>query len=289
MNNKWQEQLQEFLKSENIKNEEDLQKAMKKYNEMMNMFEEIELSPMAQAYDYLDKAQAASSKQMAIKHAKKALEICPDCLDARLFLIDLENKSFFKTEKEILESIELEESRLKKEQYFTKDSIGRFYGIYETRPYIRGLYRLANLYSLAGKINKAIEICQKIIKLNENDNTGARFMLMALYAYKEDEKSLKELYKKYDYECLESLVPFFILYLKKSDYIKAKSYLDKIDKVNDNFKKFFKGNKIKESTVMKGYYSHGDSSELYMYLKNYEFLISSIGVIDEFIKRDGDV
>ncbi len=46
-------------------------------------------------------------------------------------------------------------------------------------------------------IYKAIDTCKEILRLNESDNTGIRFLLMGLYAYLEDEDSLKKLCKKY--------------------------------------------------------------------------------------------
>ena len=36
---------------------------------------------------------------------------------------------------------------------------------------------------------------KKSVKLNENDNTGARYLLMAIYAYLEEEKEMLKLYK----------------------------------------------------------------------------------------------
>ena len=33
-----------------------------------------------------------------------------------------------------------------------------------------------------GKLKKARSVCKEILKLNNNDNTGARYLLMAIYA-----------------------------------------------------------------------------------------------------------
>ena len=62
MDYKFHEQLQKFLDSEHVKTEEDLQKAMDKFNNMSGALDnyDFELSPMAQAYEYLDKAQTAN-------------------------------------------------------------------------------------------------------------------------------------------------------------------------------------------------------------------------------------
>lgn len=45
-----------------------------------------------------------------------------------------------KRDKLLNDSIEKEKNKLIKEGYFEKDYIGIFYGVFETRPYIRVLY-----------------------------------------------------------------------------------------------------------------------------------------------------
>ena len=112
------------------------------------------------------------------------------------------------------EGLEFEKDRLEEEGYFEKDNIGHFYGIFETRPYIRGLYRKADYLIADGKAKQARDVCLEILRLNNNDNTGARYLLMAIYAYLEDEKEMLKLYKKYPEEALEMLFPQFALYYK---------------------------------------------------------------------------
>ena len=45
-----------------------------------------------------------------------------------------------KRDKLLNDSIEKEKNKLINEGYFEKDYIGIFYGVFETRPYIRALY-----------------------------------------------------------------------------------------------------------------------------------------------------
>ena len=110
--------------------------------------------------------------------------------------------------------MEYEKERLEDERYFEKDNIGFFYEIFETRPYIRGLYAKADYLLLDGKMKQARDVCKEILRLNNNDNTGARYLLMAIYAYLEEEKEMLKLYKKYPEEALGILFPLFILYYK---------------------------------------------------------------------------
>ena len=289
MDYKTKELLDKFLEEENVKSAEDVERALAKFMELYNSNQlEFEETPMSKAYDYLAQAEDADTITKARKYARKALEVCPECIDAEVFLAELED-SIFKAETILANAIEKERARLEQEGYFTKENIGCFYGIYETRGYLKALSHLAHLCAFEGKSSKAIEICKEIMRLNNNDNLGVRYLLMGLYAYLEDEKSLQKLYNKYDEESLSTLIPFMIINYKKSDYTNAKLYLDRINKCNKNFIKVFKGTMKSKSDIPNGYFSPGDSSEVDMYLLNYLFLFASVPSIDEFITKNGVV
>ena len=193
--------------------------------------------------------------------------------------------SYIKKLELLEEGLEFEKDRLEEEKYFEKDNIGHFYGIFETRPYMRGLYTKANIFIEMGKIKQARDICKEILKLNKNDNLGARYLLMAIYAFLEDEKEMLALYKKYPEEHLQMLFPLFALYYKNSNDEKAIEYLKRINKSNPNFIKLFKGKMEDNENIMPGYYSIGDSSEIKMYFMNYTFLLLTLPLIDEYILK----
>ena len=283
MNNKLNNMINEFLANTDAKNEdelnEQLQKFIKKYNAGEVYYTNTILDD---AYELLEKAENTKSKRQAIKYAKEAYEMCPDCFDELLFQVHLADNPL-KRMKLLDEGLEFEKDRLLEEKYFDKDNIGHFYGIFETRPYIRGLYAKADYLILDGKIKKARDICKEILKLNENDNIGARYLLMAIYAYLEEENDMLELYKKYPEEDLEMLFPLFILYYKQENDKKAKEYLDRIDKANPHFINFFKGTMEENNDIPYRYYAKGDSSEVIMYFKEYDFLVNTIPTIDCYI------
>lgn len=123
----------------------------------------------------------------------------------------------------------------------------------------------------------------EILRLNNNDNTGARYLLMAIYAYLEEEKEMLKLYKKYPEEALEMLFPQFVLYYKLGKDKEAKELLERINKANPHFIKFFKGTIKLNEDVPARYYRKGDSSEVIMYFEQYDFLVLTIPNIHEFI------
>ncbi len=82
------------------------------------------------------------------------------------------------------------EQKLVEEHLLTEENIGDFWLLTETRPYMRLLYNRMRLLLDCGK--KSVwqkNACLEILDLNNDDNLGARFILMHIYAYFEDEKN----------------------------------------------------------------------------------------------------
>lgn len=283
MDNKFNNMLNEFFANTDAKNDEELEEKLQEFIAKYNAGEiEYEATILDKAYELLEKAENAKSKTQAIKYAKEAYLMCPDCFDAILFQVHLEDNPL-KRLKLLEEGLEFEKNRLENESYFEKDNTGHFYGIFETRPYIRGLYAKADYLILDGKVKQARDVCKEILRLNENDNTGARYLLMAIYAYLEEEKDMLALYKKYPEEELEMLFPLFILYYKLGNDKKSKEFLDRINDANPNFIKFFKGTMRQNIDVPERHYVKGDSSEVIMYFNQYDFLVDTIPTINYYI------
>lgn len=129
----------------------------------------------------------------------------------------------------------------------------------------------------------ARDLCNEILRLNENDNTGARYLLMAIYAYFEEENDMLAVYKKYKEENLEMLFPLFVLYYKLSNEKKANEYLKRIDEANPYFIKYFKGTLKPNDKVPRGYYQLGDVSEIITCFGQNEFLMDTVPMIDYYI------
>ena len=283
MDNKLNNMIQEFLKNNNVENIDEANEKLQEFIKLYNNGEiEYKNTPLDDAYELLEEAQHAASEKEAINLAKKAYKISPECFDAIIFQCDLEENGI-KRMKLLEAGLETEKNRLTKEKYFDKENIGHFYGIFETRPYIRGLVIKAEYLLEEGKISQAKNVCKEVLRLNENDNMGARYLLMAIYATLEEENDMLKLYKKYPEEDMEMLFPLFALYYKLGNDKKAKEYLKRVDKCNSNLIKFFKGTLKRSEKVSPGYYSRGDSSEIFMYLERYDYLLITMPRLHEYI------
>ena len=276
MNNKLNNLLNDFLKENEVASKEELDKKLQEFMMKYNMgLLQYENTSLDDAYELLDQAENAKSKKEAIRLAQEAYKKDPACFDAIIFLSDLEN-SRSKRDALLEEGLEKERKRLEQQNFFTKENKGIFYGLFETRPYMRGLYTKAYNLVKDGKMRQAIEVCKEILKLNENDNLGARYLLLAIYAYLEEEKDLLKLVKKYDEENLEILFP-----LLKGDTLKATQYVEEINKANPHVLKLFKGT-FRTNHNETDYYKIGEASEVMMYLNQYIFLFISTPGIEEF-------
>lgn len=91
---------------------------------------------------------------------------------------------------------------LEEDNYFEED-VGSFWGIMETRPYMRE--------------RQTMTLC--LIELGRYSQ--------ALYCVLEKFDEGEILYKKYKDNAVHMLLPLAVLYFKKGDYVKAKRYIKK--------------------------------------------------------------
>lgn len=230
--------------------------------------------------DYLEMAETTDSRGEAIDFLNKALELEPDNLDAQVRLLEVSSNTF---EEEIEKlSQKIEEVKLKyKDEY--ENSVGEFYMVFNTRPIIRLYYSLLADYIQCNMLRKAVSIAEEIIRLNENDNMGARHHLIQLYAYFEEEEKALELTEKYSHDGFtesQFLLSLAIIYYKKCDYAKSEEYIKQLNKENKGFKKFVKS--INDLSIMDKIVDFDDSmyqpwtiDELIMEFVSNRYLYSS--------------
>jgi tetratricopeptide (TPR) repeat protein len=63
---------------------------------------------------------------------------------------------------------------------------GGFWGILESRPYMRAMNGLGLTAWKNGRIDEAIGIFKRMLKLNPNDNQGVRYLMGPLFHQKRD-------------------------------------------------------------------------------------------------------
>lgn len=117
------------------------------------------------------------------KLIKQALELDPNNTDAYNYLASVE-RDIDKAIKLYEKAIEAGEQTLGKK--FFKSEKGHFWGLLETRPYMRAKAGLADCFYAKNEVDKAIEIYEEMLELNPNDNQGVRYLLSSMLLGKED-------------------------------------------------------------------------------------------------------
>lgn len=151
---------------------------------------------VAEAQQLMYDAWEAPTRQRAVVLAKKALSISPDCADAYTFLAE-------QTAKSVEEAIDLYTKGVEAgvraigKQAFIED-VGHFWGLLETRPYMRARAGLAECLWADGRREEAVAHFQDLLRLNPNDNQGIRDLLMPRLIELGRDKDAEKLLKQFD-------------------------------------------------------------------------------------------
>ena len=223
--------LHRLLETQDFQNEEDLKKFMDSIvGQKIPTFSKNALNNKEQAQDLVLEAYELTPVK-AKKKIEKALELDPDCIEAYEYLSGCESSLE-------LESVFLEKGIAIGRKLFLEENfeyqIGHFWGILETRPFMRCLQLYSEVLYLKNKKKECVEILEEMIYLNPNDNQGVRDQLM-LYLIELDEVKKFEKYAKMfkDDEMTFSLFNQALFTFKtEGDTIKSQKQLHKALKQN---------------------------------------------------------
>lgn len=153
------------------------------------------LNALDQAQEKMCEAWEATGKRRA-KLAREALDISPDCADAYVLLAEETTRTPEEARELYERGVEAGERALGKEAF--EDAAGEFWGILETRPYMRARAGLAEVLAVIGERRQAIEHYRELLRLNPNDNQGNRYLLTHLLLQESMDDELAELLAQYE-------------------------------------------------------------------------------------------
>ncbi len=130
------------------------------------------------AQDVMYEAWEESNPGRRIILAHEALSISPDCADAYVLLAEEEADTVGRALEYYRQGVEAGERALG-EAYF-EENTGHFWGLLETRPYMRARQGLANTLWELGREEEAITHYRDMLRLNPGDNQGIRYSLLNL-------------------------------------------------------------------------------------------------------------
>lgn len=144
--------------------------------------------------ELLEEAYEAHTKTEARRLAKSALKLMPHNSDAYLFL-----SGIAPNEKECLRLLEKGYETAK--TYLGTDCFienkGHFWGMIETRPYMRIKLALAQEYFAQENIAEGVEHLKEMLDLNPNDNQGVRLNYSTILLREQDFVAFEDLLSKY--------------------------------------------------------------------------------------------
>jgi tetratricopeptide (TPR) repeat protein len=150
------------------------------------------------------------------------------------------------------------------------DDVGHFWGILETRPYMRALLALAQCLWESGKRDEAIEHYGEMLRLNPGDNQGIRYILAAclLDVGRDDEAAaLIEQYAD-DASAAWAYASVLIAFRRHGDSEDARLLLAEARKINPHVPVYLTGKKRMPNHLpdMIGF---GDESEAISFVGDY--------------------
>ncbi len=219
-------------------------------------------TPLDRAQEIMYEAfEAGGAKQLAL--AKRALEVCPDCADAYVVLAEHAG-----TLEEALrlneEGVAAGQRALGKEAF--KEWVGRFWGVLETRPYMRARLALAQCLWSAGSHDQATAHYQEMLRLNPNDNQGVRYLLSVCLMDLDRRRELKQLLSQYESDAAAHWAynRALLAFREEGDSRRARQLLLEAKRKNSHVPVYLVGNKPLPAK-MPQYVGFGDDEEAVSY------------------------
>lgn len=219
--------------------------------------------PAARAEQILEEAFETPDPRERVRLAREALEVYPDCVDAYVLLA--ENAPSRKEARALYEKGVAAGERLLGPDFFRQNA-GHFWGLLETRPYMRAREGLANALWTAGRRAEAIGHLQEMLRLNPNDNQGVRYTLASYLLQEDRDAELEALLRQFPEEgsVLWAYTRALAAFRKEGDTPAARKLLREAKKENPQVLDYLLGQKF-PPMEQPPYYSRGDESEAIVY------------------------
>jgi len=218
-------------------------------------------APEERAEDLLDRAYGARGRRVVLL-ARQALEVWPDCADAYSLLAG--KAPDFESACRLYEQGMAAAERAMGSEMFEES--GSFWGILETRPYMRALQGLAECLVALERPAEAAERFQEMLRLNPGDNQGARTSLVNLLIALDRDAEAEVLADRYgeDSWALMAFPRALLAFRREGDSLEARRYLKKALQSN----RFVPGLLLGSRTAkpLGDYYRPGDENEAGLYL-----------------------
>ena len=227
-----------------------------------------EASDIERAQEVMYEAWGARTAKQRIRLAYKALAISPLCADAYVLLAEQEADTLEDVLTHYALGVVAGEAALG-EEIFEEDA-GYFWGILETRPYMRARLGLAQALWASGEREEAAANLADMLYLNPNDNQGVRYVLAAWYLELGRDDAPAELFEDYaeDGAAAWLYTRGLLAFRREGDSDNSRSLLAEALADNPHVPGYLLG-KRKAPKALPEFYSPGGEDEAVLYLADF--------------------
>lgn len=198
---KMMQAMTKLLEGKDFKNENEMDEYLQKMSAGKTIDEIIEIAggdndPVLSAQELAYQAVETENPLEAKRLASEALALNPNCIDALITMANIDSNTTEELLYNIKAIVEKAEDNFG-EEYFN-ENMGHFWGLIETRPYMRALAVLSCSYFMCDKIVDAIRCAERMLQLNPNDNQGIRNSLMNYYLMLDEVEKFRRLDREYN-------------------------------------------------------------------------------------------
>lgn len=221
-------------------------------------------TPAEKAQELIFQAIDAPERR-ARKLIKDALKLDPNCVDAHILL----GKMTDNLPEAILQfrkAVTAGAQSLGDEAF--KENVGHFWGLVETRPYMRAVQSLASALWNYGEVDEAVTLYQELLSLNPGDNQGIRYQLLdALLLLRRHDEAADLLERFDDGMAHWAYNQALLLFRTEGRSEKARKALEEALDVNEYVPDFLLGiEEMPDPDEMPEMISFGDESEAVSYV-----------------------
>lgn len=190
--------LTRYINEQGFETAEEVEEFVQRVTESGEFPEYKPETDLERAQQKMYDAWEASAPRKRLRLAKQALKISPNCADAYVLLAEESAQSTEEAYELYRAGVEAGERSLDDAMF--EQFSGHFWDVIATRPYLRALHGQAVCALALDNSDEAITIYRRILDLNENDNQGARYLLLSCLLETGDTAGVHILLRRYENE-----------------------------------------------------------------------------------------
>jgi tetratricopeptide (TPR) repeat protein len=244
-------------------------------------------SALDRAQEIMYEAFEEPNPEKRVQLALTALEVSRDCADAYVLIAEHLSKNANDAIEHYRRGVEAGERAIGKKNF--QEYKGHFWGVLETRPYMRARAGLAQSLWEVGKRDEALDHYRGMLELNPNDNQGIRNVLLACLLDMKLDDEASVLLRAYEDDATAqwSYSNALVAFRRKGDTAESRRLLENAIECNEFVPNYLLGMK-KIPRNLPDYIGFGDASEAVAYagdnLSAWRNTYGALGWLKDFVR-----